>query len=312
MTKHCNVENTTAEESVDYSSQVNWIAIGKGEHAADVFYLYPTAWFAKDGDGVVNTIDNASMRERAPEAYRQQASCFEAVADVYAPFYRQVNALMTLGMSLSEQEALVGGTPYRDAVAAFEYFLEHYNRGRPFILAGHSQGANVLKFLLSRYMKEHPDVYARMVAAYPLGYSFEKQFFEANPHLKFVEGETDTQVVVTWNCERMQDGRFGSGNLVCHPGALSVNPISWTHDEEKVEADDPRQLGALQTNERYSAQVRYDSARGYEVLVVGMPTQPDDERGIGEFALHGRDFPLYYYNIRENALKRIQAFETQR
>jgi len=37
--------------------------------------------------------------------------------------------------------------------------------GRPFILAGHSPGPDMLLYLLSEYMEEHPDVYARMVAA---------------------------------------------------------------------------------------------------------------------------------------------------
>ena len=48
------------------------------EQAVDVFYLYPTSWEATDEDGLVNTIDNASMRAKAPSAYEEQASCFEA------------------------------------------------------------------------------------------------------------------------------------------------------------------------------------------------------------------------------------------
>jgi hypothetical protein len=106
----------------------------------------------------------------------------------------------------------------------------------------------------------------------------------------------------------MEDGRFSSYNLVCHEGALAINPVSWNHDYEKVEADDTRNLGALNTRECYSAQVMYDPERKYEVLVVGMPEQPADEQGIGEFALHGSDYKLYYYNIGENAQKRINAY----
>ena len=67
-------------------------------------------------------------------------------------------------------------------------------------------------------------------------------------------------------------------------------------------------LGALSTRERYSAQVMYDPVRKYEVLIVGMPEQPENEQGIGEYALHGCYFKLYYYNIAENAQKRIDTY----
>lgn len=296
------------QASVDYSDTNNWVKISTAEKAVDVFYLYPTSWEATEEDNIINTIDNASMRAKVPGVYEEQASCFESVANVYAPYYRQLDAMKLLNYPLEEQEEMVAGTPYSDAKAAFEYYLEHYNGGRPFILAGHSQGSNVLKYLLSDYMADHPEVYGRMIAAYPLGYSYSQDYFEENTHLKFAEGETDTRVVISWNCERMENGEFGSYNLVCHEGAMSINPISWKHDYEKVEADDPRNLGALNTRERYSAQVMYDPVREYEVLIVGMPEQPENEQGIGEYALHGCDFKLYYYNIAENAQKRIDAY----
>lgn len=296
------------QASVDYSDTNNWVKISTAEKAVDVFYLYPTSWEATEEDNIINTIDNASMRAKVPGVYEEQASCFESVANVYAPYYRQLDAMKLLNYPLEEQEEMVAGTPYSDAKAAFEYYLEHYNCGRPFILAGHSQGSNVLKYLLSDYMADHPEVYGRMIAAYPLGYSYSQDYFEENTHLKFAEGETDTRVVISWNCERMENGEFGSYNLVCHEGAMSINPISWKHDYEKVEADDPRNLGALSTRERYSAQVMYDPVRKYEVLIVGMPEQPENEQGIGEYALHGCDFKLYYYNIAENAQKRIDTY----
>ena len=63
--------------------------------------------------------------------------------------------------------------------------------------------------------------------------------------------------------------------------------------------------------ERYSAQVKYDPARQYEVLVVGTRDQPACDKGIGEFALHICDFCLYYYNICENAKKRVHSYFNQ-
>jgi hypothetical protein len=66
--------------------------------------------------------------------------------------------------------------PAPDVTAAFEYYLRHFNSGRPFILAGHSQGSAVLKYLMSGYMKSYPDVYQRMIAAYVVGQSITPQY----------------------------------------------------------------------------------------------------------------------------------------
>ena len=94
-----------------------------------------------------------------------------------------MDAVKLQNYPLEEQEQYVADTPYADAKAAFEYYLKHYNNDKPFILAGHSQGANVLKYLLSEYMAKHPEVYNRMIAAYAPGYSYSENFFYQNQNL---------------------------------------------------------------------------------------------------------------------------------
>lgn len=51
------------------------------------------------------------------------------------------------------------GLPLQDAEAALDYYFENLNEGRPFILAGHSQGAAILKELLKTYFRDHPEYY---------------------------------------------------------------------------------------------------------------------------------------------------------
>ena len=76
------------------------------------------------------------------------------MANIYAPYYRQVERVGT-----KEHDS---GQPDQDRRRhnprptdrpAFEYYIQHYNDGRPFILAGHSQGSSVLTHLLAVYMK---------------------------------------------------------------------------------------------------------------------------------------------------------------
>ena len=78
-------------------------------------------------------------------------------------------------ISAEERVALLEKEPKADLFAALDFYFEHLNRGRPFILAGHSQGSQMMTYVLTEYMEEHPEYYERMVAAYALGYSITKQ-----------------------------------------------------------------------------------------------------------------------------------------
>ena len=117
------------------------------------------------------------------------------------PYYRQADSAARAALPQSEQAKIVAGAPTVDAIAAFDYYIKHYNHGRPFILAGHLIGSNVLANLLAQYMKKHPAVYKRMIAAYVVGYSITPRYLAANPLLKFAKAAGDTGVIVSWNTE---------------------------------------------------------------------------------------------------------------
>jgi hypothetical protein len=50
----------------------------------------------------------------------------------------------------------------------FEYFLEHFSQGRPFVLASHPRARTHLKRLLAEKESTAP-LFDRMVAAYAIG-----------------------------------------------------------------------------------------------------------------------------------------------
>ncbi len=116
-----------------------------------------------------------------------------------------------------------------DVYAALDYFFEHLNDGRPFILAGHSQGSVMLKIALTDYFKEHTDYLERMVAAYVIGFSITKEDLEINPALKFAEGEDDTGVIVSWNLEGPENKN--EENAVVIENAIAINPLNWKRDD---------------------------------------------------------------------------------
>ena len=98
-------------------------------------------------------------------------------------FYTSWQLLHGLPLGIQLLSALLG------------YYFQHYNQGRTFFIAGHSQGSAMTSIVLQKYFKEHPDYYQRMVAAYVIGYAVTKDDLAANLHLKFATGESDTGVI---------------------------------------------------------------------------------------------------------------------
>ena len=75
--------------------------------------------------------------------YLTNASVFEESCNVFVPWYRQAG--MRYAMEVSKQtgsnEAALSGVSYTDIKASLDYYFEKCNNGRPFIIAGHSQGS---------------------------------------------------------------------------------------------------------------------------------------------------------------------------
>jgi len=309
---------TTDPIATDYSKAVHWLSLPPAIKEVDVFYLYPTVWKKVDStEPDICAIDNPEMLTKSKLKLAEQATAFENVGNIYAPYYRQVDASNLL-LSIEEQLKVLGGIPKSDILAAFDYYIKHFNNGRPFILAGHSQGSNLLLFILEEYMKENPDVYSRMIAAYVIGYSITDQFLAKNPHVKFADGPDDTGVIISYNTES-PDVVPGSSPVVL-PGALVINPITWTRDETLATAD--KNLGSIIQNSDGSivgiptpimnfADAKIDKAKG--VLICSTVDVEKWAPGIGSTkyfrgVFHSYDYSFYYYNIRENATNRTNKF----
>ena len=216
--------------ATDYTQAAHWLSIPAVVKTVDVFYLYPTAWQRGDNDPYICPIDNPSMLAGSASAFARSATAFETFANIYAPYYRQADAAYALTLPLPEHDALIAGIPTMDAVAAFDYYIKNFNAGRPFVLAGHSQGSNVLLNLLTGYLKDHPEVYQRMIAAYVIGYPVTAQIIADHPHLKFAEGPDDTGVIISYNTQA-PDVVPGVNPVLSGLTGLVINPITWTRTE---------------------------------------------------------------------------------
>jgi len=312
-------EATTAVTPTDYSNPARWLsAETSGTKKVDVFYVYPTDYSrTSTSQPVFCAVDNPQMMKGAQVSFQQQATAFAPLANIYAPYYRQVDAKYQLSQPVAQQNANIQQVPLVDVTAAFEYYLEHDNKGRPFILVGHSQGSAVLKLLLSDYMKSHPDVYKRMIAAYVVGQSITPQYLAQNPHLKFATGPGDTRVIVSWNTEAPV---VNGTNPVIQPGGIAINPITWTTGETtapaasnlgSIQLDPSTRLPVLDKNGQIErvmnlADARVDKAKGVVICSTVNPAQYPSPFPQGVY--HLQDYPFYYFDVRANAARRIQTY----
>ena len=306
-----------AGEAPDYSQASCWYMIPEITKEADTIFIYPTEYSGtNEGDANFAAIANPDVREGIKNTdYKYQASVYEESTNLFIPFYRQAGfkyAVDTWKETGDLRLALMG-TPYDDVAAALDYYFENYNGGRPFILAGHSQGSAICTLLLDNYFKEHPEYYERMVAAYIIGFSVTKDELEAYPHLKFASGETDTGVIVSWITEGPVNVEKNAEYPVLRPNAICINPLNWKLDDTYAPASE--NLGSFVLNKETGE---------YEITDIGADAQVIPARGVivttspydnisnpevfGPQSFHEDDYGFYYVNLRENVAKRIAAF----
>ena len=240
----------------------------------------------------------------------------EESCNVFVPWYRQAG--MRYAGEVSKKtgniDAALGGVSYTDIKAALDYFFEKCNNGRPFIIAGHSQGAAMVKYVLKHYFTEHPDYYKRMVAAYQIGFSLTKDDLAQYPHLKFATGESDTGVIVSWNTEGPKNVEENAKNVVVLPGAMSINPLNWKLDETYAPASENKGSLVLntETNEYEIQDIGVDAqinlARGVIVTTTKAPVTNMPEF-FGPASFHEDDYTFFYNNIKENVAKRIATYK---
>jgi hypothetical protein len=134
---------------------------------ADCFYVYPTVDVSLAPG---NHDDFRNLEPMAGAALTQAARLRQACA-IYAPLYRQV----TIGSYFHDESRLDAGLAfgYADVEAAFRTYLAKYNHGRPIVLVGHSQGADMVIRLLKTFFDHDAELRSRLVLAMPIGWYVE-------------------------------------------------------------------------------------------------------------------------------------------
>ncbi len=309
----------------DYSDKNNWAHLPENtDNAVDTFFIYPTLYINPEPDApTIVPIDDPMLHECVNEFYLEIPVLFEDITNLYEPFYRQSNLCALTGMTPEELMEFQLREQRTDVYAALDYFFEHYNQGRPFILAGHSQGSLMLKMALCDYFREHTEYLERMVAAYIIGFSVTSDDLKVNPALKFAEGADDTRVIVSWNTEGPENK--DEKNTVVLENAISINPLNWKRDDTYAPASENigdripvMESGTFKAldfkfHKPGLADAQLDLERGVVVCTTladqyVKPEEHGADNIFGPASLHESDYAAYWDNIRENVMTRIDAF----
>ena len=240
--------------SIDYTDTAYWYSIGDKTHAADVFYVYPTVStisYEDNGNSWYADITLPEVREEANDNQRFNKMLYGEY-NFYAPYYRQM--IFEAYQQPASMLVQLVETPAQDINDAFQYYMTHYNNGRPFFLMGHSQGSQVLIELLKKGMTIEQR--QQMVAAYCIGYHVTAE--ELAEYHEALKPATDSlmQGLVIFNS--VTD--TAAISMVSRGDVVGINPTTWTMSTDTIPA------------EFHLGMAKYNEARD-SVLIVPCPTR---------------------------------------
>jgi hypothetical protein len=296
---------TAADKPLDYGKDASWSYLTKQpDKAFDVFFVHPTTYGTKKY-GLNAPIDDKEIMTLTDDTVATQASVFKKNCNIYAPRYRQMS-IAVLEMS-EEKSAPYMAVAESDVLAAFKYYLKHYNKGRPYFLASHSQGSNILLCIL----KKHRDLVRndQLVAAYLLGWTFTDQDLK-QINIPLAIKPDQIGGLITWNTI----GKGGKSPTLL-PGANCVNPLTWTNTTKEQPAS--LNLGAVieLTDGTVASIKHFTSARINTDGGLEIPTPSIEDKldmRMGKAIYHRYDYAFFYGNLVENVGVRCQAWLNMR
>ena len=310
--------DTEPPPAPDYANPNHWAALPDREDLADVtptaavqdnqaaaevdvFFIHPTTFY--EGTGWNQDLaDQATNHITDHAVMRNQASAFNGCCRVYAPRYRQATLYSFFDREGGGQDAI--DFAYGDVARAFRHYLDHDNQGRPFIVAGHSQGALHVDTLLREELRGSSEA-ERMIAAYPIGY-----YLSGDNGFPVCQSAEQTGCQITWNAVSPEAEPYDE---VADP--ICVNPLSWRTDGAR--ADFSANLGAVNYgfgDEEEPPPVALEPGIADAhcidgaLIVSEVRSEHYPPFMAGDTDYHIYDYNFFHMNLRANAEARTQAF----
>ena len=308
FTKEAEAETSA---SVDYSSADNWVYFGVGDDKdVDLFLVCPTV---DTLDEEFMSLENDVMKGYFAGALEMERGIYEESTRMYAPYYRQV-AMNGYEQDLTERERRLA-IAYKDVSDAFAYYLENENNGRPIILAGFSQGSDMVYRLMEEYFGSE-EMQQKLVAAYAIGWACTEDMVKEYPQIRPAQSADDLGVVISFDCEAPEV----SETIVNPAGrkAYSINPLNWKTDSTpadkslnigsrfmkssgKIKSETEQLCGCYIDEERGALKVTDVTPAEYPAVISFLP----------EGAYHIYDYQFFFMNLQENVKHRVELYMEQ-
>jgi hypothetical protein len=289
---------TTKDRADDVPKSKGILFDNQSKAKADVFFIYPTIYTDKPKNEYDwnASIEDIQLNEKIDNStIKNQASVFNGTCKIYAPRYRQAHYSVFLTKdTLSAKKAM--DVAYDDIKEAFLYYIKNYNNGRPFIIAGHSQGTLHAIRLLSDFIDGEP-LQAKLIGAYLVGMPVNNGMFK-NIQLSTKPGSIGGYV--SWNtfADGFYPDYYENG---LHKSQL-INPITWTLEPQFSEI--AKHKGTLGRKFKISPQIV--SAKPHEGLLWIKKPKVFGKVFLNTKIWHFADYNLFWMDIRENLTLQIQ------
>jgi hypothetical protein len=213
------------EDMSDLVPKQSDLVDGQANADVDVFYIHPTTLLSGP-EWNANLADAALNKKTDDLPVKYQSTVFNGSCKIYAPRYRQAHVRAFFNVDEGGREALM--LAYSDVKKAFEYYMEHYNNGRPFIIASHSQGTLHATFLIKDMIEGTP-LQDKLVAAYIIGFPVRDTTFKV---LKPCNNPSETGCFISYGT--YAENYYPEYYNTFLKDAIMVNPVSWTMDTTAV------------------------------------------------------------------------------
>lgn len=286
----------------DYADGSQWYIVDR-QAPVDLFYIVST----EIGDYKLDGFDchfahtyYDSIRQPLMGEMKGVDSLLSGSLNFYSPFYRQCSLQSFASDSLVAARSTLAMS---DIVDAFNYYLRRLGGGRPFILAGFSQGGMAVVEILKHLS---PEAQKQLVAAYVIGWKVTDTDLQAAPYLRPAQDSADLGVVVCYNSVRDNTCAIP---LLSQGNRFAINPVNWSITSTPATLPSPFPSGgeaevkpltvALDTSSLL-LQVSGYTGTGYILPLFGR-----------EGNYHTLEISLYQQPLRHNLALRAQRYIEQ-
>lgn len=270
------------------------------DSSADVFFLHPTMYTMKIKEKPLNAaIDDSYLNAKTDySSILYQASVFNQSCRIFAPRFREAHITQFFTRDTLEASKAFD-LAYEDVKTSFEYYLNNFNKGRPIIIAAHSQGSKHALRLLKDYFEDKP-LHKQLVVAYILGWQIPKDQFKS---ISLCIDSVQTGCICGWRTFR--EGYTPSYVKNETGNSFVTNPLSWQTTEQSASSELNHGSVLFDFNKIYN---NVTSARIKDnMLWISKPKFPHGSLYLSK-NYHAGDLNLFYINVRENVRTRIQHY----